>query len=238
MPASAYAASRSRCASGGRGGTSPARAPLAPARAPGRDRPRARLDHRVDRVAPAEPAEELRVDRAPWRTRRRRGRQSERLVLRARDDEEATRELLLRRVRTPPRRWPRRRAGGSREGAVRDLGREPQHRRAQGGEDDRHGRGGGRASLKPPAPRSPASTGRGTRPSPAPGQGPLERDPVPLLHDHVRRGAEPEHEAAAAQLGERRGRLREQRRAAREHVDDPVASRRRSRVPARRRRAA
>ena len=47
-----------------------------------------------------------------------------------------------------------------------------------------------------------------------------ERDAVPLLDDHVRRGAEAEHEAAVAHVGDRRGGLRQDRRAARVDIDD------------------
>ena len=49
----------------------------------------------------------------------------------------------------------------------------------------------------------------------------LERDPVPALDDHVRRGAEAEHEAPVRRVGERRRLLREHRAPARVRVDDP-----------------
>ena len=68
------------------------------------------------------------------------------------------------------------------------------------------------SSLKPPAPRSPASTGRrNSSVSRMLRQRRLERGPVPALDDDVRRGAEAEHEAPAGRVGERRGVLRERR---------------------------
>ena len=78
------------------------------------------------------------------------------------------------------------------------------------------------SSLKPPAPRSPASTGRrNSSVSRILRQRLLERDPVPALDDHVRRGAETENEAPVRRVGERRRLLRERRTPARVGVDDP-----------------
>jgi hypothetical protein len=51
----------------------------------------------------------------------------------------------------------------------------------------------------------------------------LERHPVPALDDHVRGGAQPEHEAPAAGVGQRGGVLGQHGRAARERVHDARA---------------
>ena len=83
---------------------------------------------------------------------------------------------------------------------------------------------GGVSSLKPPAPRSPASTGRSGLDRLAHLRQRLhERDPVPALDDDVRRRAEAEHEAPAAGVLQRGRVLGEHGGPARERVDDPGA---------------
>jgi hypothetical protein len=54
-----------------------------------------------------------------------------------------------------------------------------------------------------------------------PAQRALERDPVPSLHDPVRRGADAERETAAGRIGQGGRLLGEERPAAGEHPDDP-----------------
>ena len=83
---------------------------------------------------------------------------------------------------------------------------------------------GARSSLKPPSARPPSSTSRRKSiVSETRRQRPLELHPVPALDDAVRRRADPEREAAAAGVGQRRRLLGEQRRAAGEHADDAGA---------------
>ena len=110
------------------------------------------------------------------------------------------------------------------ERAVGLLDRQPQHLAAQRREDDRHRLGGGCSSLKPVGgPLAGERRAQEVDRLRDLRQRALERDPVPALDDPVRRGADPEREAPAAGVGERRRLLGEQRRPAREDADDAGA---------------
>ena len=82
------------------------------------------------------------------------------------------------------------------------------------------GSAGACSSLKPVEVRSPANAARrNSSVSAILRQRLLERHLVPALDDPVRGGADAEHEAAVAGVGERGRLLREQGRPAREHAD-------------------
>ena len=97
-----------------------------------------RLDDRIDLVAAAEPAEEIRVDGHGGVRDERALRLRERLLLGAVDREQAAGELLLRPVERAHDLLDVAERQEVREHAVGLLGGEPQHPLAQRGEHDRH----------------------------------------------------------------------------------------------------
>jgi hypothetical protein len=110
------------------------------------------------------------------------------------------------------------------ERAVAELAAEAQHAVAQRGDRDRHRLRGRR--LEPEAARSAAARQHLAQHGDGLAQARerhRERDRVPALDDHVRRRAEPEHEAPAAGVGERRRVLGEHGRPARVRVHDARA---------------
>ena len=198
------------------------------------------LDHRVDPIAPPEPAEERGVDRDGRVGDEHPPRRRQRLVRRRAGSRRSGTRAPSRARRTPRATWRVPLSGRKFVNAPSPSSRgEAEHLPAQRGDDDRHRRPGRGLELEAARPAL-AGEHRAQRLDRLshPAQRLLERDPVPPLDDDVRRRAEAEHEAAARRVGQRRAVLREHGRPAREGVDDPGREPQPLGAPPRRARAA